>query len=245
MRSASCSAPTPAWYERHEVRLVVAEGWRDGPRRGLTSRTLALVQRGEIYRAPRHRPAPPMRLSDRRSAVLDDAGAPVLLCLPIVETRPESLLAPRIGDLGWAVATNIERTLVEVTDTSEQPRPGDGRAGGRACRPDPDWCPSVGRRQPTSNWARLRGRAGLKEQDSAVRTSGTEQRAARGAAVARRSRPRFDGRGAADPARGAVLPSWASWTSSRRWCWSDPVMAVLWPSGSWSFDQIRRCFLLR
>ena len=72
------------------------------------------MQRGEVYRyAPvTARRQPTLRLIVAAQSLID-AGAPVLLCLPIVEDEdPESLLAPRIGDLGWAVATNIERTLV-------------------------------------------------------------------------------------------------------------------------------------
>ena len=71
------------------------------------------MQRGEIYRySPvTARPQPTLRLVVAAQALID-AGAPVLLCLPIVEDDPENLLAPAIGDLGWAVATHIERTLV-------------------------------------------------------------------------------------------------------------------------------------
>ncbi len=72
------------------------------------------MQRGEIYRySPvTARPQPTLRLVVAAQALID-SGMPVLLCLPIVEDEdPESLLAPRIGELGWAVSTNIERTLV-------------------------------------------------------------------------------------------------------------------------------------
>lgn len=42
---------------------------------------------------------------------LNDASPP-LICLQVVEDEdPESLLAPRVGGVGWAVATLIERTL--------------------------------------------------------------------------------------------------------------------------------------
>lgn len=44
---------------------------------------------------------------------LIDTEPPIVVALPIVEQEdPQSLLAVRIGDLGWAVATLIERTLV-------------------------------------------------------------------------------------------------------------------------------------
>ncbi len=44
---------------------------------------------------------------------LIDADARVVLSLPVAENDdPESLLTPRIGELGWALATHIERTLV-------------------------------------------------------------------------------------------------------------------------------------
>ena len=71
------------------------------------------MRRGEIYRynPVTNRPHPTLRLVVAAQALID-AGAPVVLCLPIVEDDPESLLTPRIGDFGWAVATNIERTLV-------------------------------------------------------------------------------------------------------------------------------------
>jgi mRNA-degrading endonuclease toxin of MazEF toxin-antitoxin module len=72
------------------------------------------VQRGEIYRySPvTARPQPTLRLVVAAQSLLD-AGMTVVQCLPIVEDDdPTSLLAPRIGDLGWAVATHIERTLV-------------------------------------------------------------------------------------------------------------------------------------
>jgi hypothetical protein len=42
---------------------------------------------------------------------INDAS-PLLICLQVVEDEdPLSLLAPRVGGVGWAVATLIERTL--------------------------------------------------------------------------------------------------------------------------------------
>jgi mRNA-degrading endonuclease toxin of MazEF toxin-antitoxin module len=72
------------------------------------------MRRGEIYRYQpvTARPQPTLRLVVAAQAIVD-SGAPVLLCLPVVEDEdPQSLLAPSVGGLGWAVAPNIERTLV-------------------------------------------------------------------------------------------------------------------------------------
>jgi mRNA-degrading endonuclease toxin of MazEF toxin-antitoxin module len=74
------------------------------------------MRRGEIYRynPVTTRPQPTLRLVVAAQALLDaDPPPPVVLCLPIVEEDdPASLLTPAVAGLGWAVATNIERTLV-------------------------------------------------------------------------------------------------------------------------------------
>jgi mRNA-degrading endonuclease toxin of MazEF toxin-antitoxin module len=72
------------------------------------------VRRGEIYRYQpvTARPQPTLRLVVAAQALID-AGEVVLLCVPIVEQDdPSSLLAPRVGEHGWAVVTLLERTLV-------------------------------------------------------------------------------------------------------------------------------------
>lgn len=71
------------------------------------------MQRGEVWRyAPvTARPQPTLRLVVAAQAFID-SGTPVLVCLHVVEQDdPESLLAPSVAGLGWAVATSIERTL--------------------------------------------------------------------------------------------------------------------------------------
>lgn len=72
------------------------------------------MRRGEIYRYQpvTARPQPTLRLVVAAQALID-AGEVVLLCVPIVEQDdPSSLLAPPIGEYGWAVVTLLERTLV-------------------------------------------------------------------------------------------------------------------------------------
>ncbi|MGD9528710.1 MAG: hypothetical protein AB7I38_11560 [Dehalococcoidia bacterium] len=73
------------------------------------------MRRGEIWRYTpvTARPQPTLRIIVAAQALLDADPLPsVVVTLPIVETDPESLLAPRISAGGWAVATLIERTLV-------------------------------------------------------------------------------------------------------------------------------------
>jgi hypothetical protein len=43
--------------------------------------------------------------------VINDSESPWVLGLHLVSDDPGSLLAPRIGDHGWAVATTIERVM--------------------------------------------------------------------------------------------------------------------------------------
>lgn len=72
------------------------------------------MRRGEIFRySPvTARPQPTLRILVAAQALLD-TDPPVVVALPVVEQEdPQSLLAVRIGNLGWAVATLIERTLV-------------------------------------------------------------------------------------------------------------------------------------
>ncbi len=69
------------------------------------------MQRGEIwaYNPVTTRPQPRLRLIS--ADAINDAS-PLLICLQVVEDEdPQSLLAPRVGGVGWAVATLIERTL--------------------------------------------------------------------------------------------------------------------------------------
>lgn len=71
------------------------------------------MHRGEIWRyAPvTARPQPTLRLIVSADALIA-ADAAVLVALQVVEgDDPESLLAPAVGGLGWAVATHIERVL--------------------------------------------------------------------------------------------------------------------------------------
>jgi mRNA-degrading endonuclease toxin of MazEF toxin-antitoxin module len=42
---------------------------------------------------------------------LNKAQLPILIGLQLVEDDPSSLLAPRIGEYGWALVTTIERVL--------------------------------------------------------------------------------------------------------------------------------------
>jgi mRNA-degrading endonuclease toxin of MazEF toxin-antitoxin module len=70
------------------------------------------MQRGEIwaYNPVTTRPQPRLRLIISADAIND--ASPLLICLQVVEDEdPKSLLAPRVGGVGWAVATLIERTL--------------------------------------------------------------------------------------------------------------------------------------
>lgn len=69
------------------------------------------MQRGEIwaYNPVTTRPQPRLRLVISADVIND--ASPLLICLQVVEDDPQSLLAPRLGDVGWAVATLIERTL--------------------------------------------------------------------------------------------------------------------------------------
>jgi hypothetical protein len=72
------------------------------------------VRRGEIYRYQpvTTRPQPTLRLIVAAQALIN-AGEVVIHTIPIVEVEdPNNLLAPRIGDHGWAVATLTERTLI-------------------------------------------------------------------------------------------------------------------------------------
>ena len=70
------------------------------------------MQRGEIwaYNPVTNRPQPRLRLIISADAIND--ASPLLICLQVVDDEdPQSLLAPRVGGVGWAVATLIERTL--------------------------------------------------------------------------------------------------------------------------------------
>ena len=63
------------------------------------------MQRGEIwaYNPVTTRPQPRLRLIISADAIND--ASPLLICLQVVEDEdPQSLLAPRVGGVGWAVA---------------------------------------------------------------------------------------------------------------------------------------------
>jgi len=59
-------------------------------------------------------PSPPVRNRLRLIISADpiNDASPLLICLQVVKDEdPQSLLAPPVGGVGWAVATLIERTL--------------------------------------------------------------------------------------------------------------------------------------
>lgn len=72
------------------------------------------MNRGEIWRyqpvAPR--PGQPnLRLIVSANIVNDDNGIPIVLALHVVDRDPESLLAPRVGEYGWARVLSIEPVM--------------------------------------------------------------------------------------------------------------------------------------
>lgn len=84
------------------------------------------MRRGEVWR---YQPAvvrpgqPTLRLVVSADAVNRDDQLPVVLALHLVDTDPDSLLAVRVGDHGWARALSIEpvlrQRLVEHVATAE------------------------------------------------------------------------------------------------------------------------------
>lgn len=84
------------------------------------------MRRGEVWRYEpvAARPGQPLlRLIVSADIVNRDDRVPVVLALQLVETDPESLLAPRVGEHGWARALSIEpvlrRRLVEHVATAD------------------------------------------------------------------------------------------------------------------------------
>jgi mRNA-degrading endonuclease toxin of MazEF toxin-antitoxin module len=83
------------------------------------------VRRGEVwrYQPVAERPGQSkLRLIVSSNVVNEVTDLPVVLAVHIVDTDPESLLAVRVGDHGWARVLSIEpvfrRRLVEHVDTA-------------------------------------------------------------------------------------------------------------------------------
>lgn len=84
------------------------------------------MRRGEIWRyepvvaRPGH---PVLRLVVSADIVNDNADVPVVLALHVVDTDPDSLLAVRVAEHGWARALSVEpvtrRRLVEHIGTAD------------------------------------------------------------------------------------------------------------------------------
>jgi mRNA-degrading endonuclease toxin of MazEF toxin-antitoxin module len=72
------------------------------------------VRRGEIWR---YQPViaragqSTARLIVSADAINRSEALPVVYVMHVVETDPQSLLAVRIGDHGWALATHVDRPL--------------------------------------------------------------------------------------------------------------------------------------
>jgi mRNA-degrading endonuclease toxin of MazEF toxin-antitoxin module len=72
------------------------------------------MQRGEVWTYRPVVPRPGMatrRLIVSADALNDAQELPVVIGVQIVDYDPESILSPRVGDLGWAVVTTIERCI--------------------------------------------------------------------------------------------------------------------------------------
>jgi mRNA-degrading endonuclease toxin of MazEF toxin-antitoxin module len=84
------------------------------------------VRRGEVwrYRPVAERPGQStLRLIVSANVVNEVTDLPVVLAVHLVDTDPESLLAVRVGDHGWARVLSIEpvfrRRLLEHVDTAD------------------------------------------------------------------------------------------------------------------------------
>jgi mRNA-degrading endonuclease toxin of MazEF toxin-antitoxin module len=84
------------------------------------------VRRGEVwrYQPVAARPGQPtLRLIVSTNAVNGNDGIPVVLALHIVDADPQSLLAAKVGDHGWARALSLELVmrsrLVERVDVAD------------------------------------------------------------------------------------------------------------------------------
>jgi len=72
------------------------------------------VRRGEVWR---YEPViaragqSTIRLIVSADSVNLNEGLPVVYVMHVVDSDPQSLLAVRIGDLGWALATEIDRPI--------------------------------------------------------------------------------------------------------------------------------------
>ncbi len=72
------------------------------------------MRRGEIYEYNPVIPRPGssrLRLIVSADALNEVEGLEVVLGVHILDRDPESLLAPRVGDFGWAVVTTVERVV--------------------------------------------------------------------------------------------------------------------------------------
>jgi mRNA-degrading endonuclease toxin of MazEF toxin-antitoxin module len=85
------------------------------------------VRRGQIwrYQPVAARPGQPtLRLIVSTDIVNTKDGIPIVLALHIVDSDPQSLLAARIGNHGWARALSIEPVmrsrLVEQVDAADE-----------------------------------------------------------------------------------------------------------------------------
>ena len=71
------------------------------------------MRRGDVYEYTPVVPRPGQ--STRRLVISSDAlnveGVPVVLGIHLVDDDPDSLLAPKIGEWGWAPVLTLERVL--------------------------------------------------------------------------------------------------------------------------------------
>lgn len=84
------------------------------------------MRRGEVWRYQpiAARPGQPtLRLIVSTDVINGNDGVPVVLALHIVDSDPQSLLAAKVGDHGWARALSIEPVmrsrLVERVDVAD------------------------------------------------------------------------------------------------------------------------------
>lgn len=72
------------------------------------------IQRGDVWRYKPVIPRPgisTLRLVVSPDALNTSELLPVVLAVHIIDESPDSPLAPRIGELGWAPVTTIERAV--------------------------------------------------------------------------------------------------------------------------------------
>jgi mRNA-degrading endonuclease toxin of MazEF toxin-antitoxin module len=71
------------------------------------------MQRGDVFSYVPVIPRPGISILRLivSSPAINDSEIPWVLGVHLLATDPESLLAPRIGELGWAVVTTMERVM--------------------------------------------------------------------------------------------------------------------------------------